>query len=74
MTNKLDTVLLLALPASGKSETRTYLKSLSAEQCLRDFHLGSTVQLDDFPYVHLMRRIDEELAAMQRHSISPEAW
>ncbi len=64
MTNKLDTVLLLALPASGKSETRTYLKSLSAEECLRDFHLGPTVQLDDFPYVHLMRRIDDELAAL----------
>jgi hypothetical protein len=27
----------------------------------RDFRLGPTVQLDDYPYVHLMRRINEEV-------------
>lgn len=59
----LDIVLLLALPASGKSEVRRYLKSLPPEVCRRDFHMGETVQLDDFPYVHLMRRVDDELAA-----------
>ncbi len=57
----LETVLLLALPASGKSEVRRYLSQLSPEECARDFHMGPTVQLDDFPYVHLMRRIDDEL-------------
>jgi hypothetical protein len=59
----LETVLLLALPASGKSEVRRYLAHLDADECRRDFHMGPTVQLDDFPYVHLMRRIDDELAA-----------
>ena len=63
MQDILDTVLLLALPASGKSEVRRYLKHLSADECRRDFHIGSTVQLDDFPYVHLMRRIDDEVVA-----------
>jgi hypothetical protein len=63
MADNLETVLLLALPASGKSEVRRYLAHLSPEQCSRDFHMGPTVQLDDFPYVHLMRRIDDELAA-----------
>lgn len=64
MAKTLDIVLLLALPASGKSEVRRYLKSLSPEACRDDFHMGETVQLDDFPYVHLMRRIDDELAAL----------
>jgi hypothetical protein len=61
MADTLKTVLLLALPASGKSEVRRYLAHLSPQDCARAFHLGETVQLDDFPYVHLMRRIDEEL-------------
>ena len=60
----LETVLLLALPASGKSEVRKYLAHLSPEESRRDFHLGPTVQLDDFPYVHLMRRIDDVLASV----------
>ncbi len=66
MNDVLDTVLLLALPASGKSEVRRYLAHLDPEQSRRDFHLGETVQLDDYPYVHLMRRIDDELAAFGR--------
>ncbi|HNX96625.1 MAG TPA: hypothetical protein PKK12_03000 [Candidatus Aminicenantes bacterium] len=64
MNEPLSTVLLLALPASGKSEVRKYLAHLSPEESRRDFHMGPTVQLDDFPYVHLMRRIDDELAGL----------
>lgn len=62
----LDTVLLLALPASGKSEIRTYLASLSEQRCREDFHIGPTLQIDDYPYVHLMHRIDDELHAVGR--------
>ncbi len=69
MTDTLDTVLLLALPASGKSEVRRYLDLLSSEECARDFHMGPTVQLDDFPYVHLMRLIDDELEGMGKPRI-----
>ena len=61
MTKLLDTLLLLALPASGKSEVRKYLDGLSPEQCREEFHTGRTVQLDDYPYVHFMHRIDDEL-------------
>lgn len=64
MTKVLDTVLLLALPASGKSEVRRYLAHLNPEESVEQMHLGPTVQLDDFPYVHLMRRIDDELEAL----------
>ncbi|MBM4355005.1 MAG: hypothetical protein FJ109_14670 [Deltaproteobacteria bacterium] len=61
MSKLLDTVLLQALPASGKSEVRKYMDGLTADQCRDDFHMGPTVQLDDYPYVHLMHRIDDEL-------------
>ena len=66
MTKLIDTLLLLALPASGKSEVRKYLDGLSPEQCRDEFHSGHTVQLDDFPYVHLMRRVDEEAARLDQ--------
>jgi len=59
----LDTILLFSLPASGKSEVRRYLASLTPDQCRNDFHMGPTLQLDDYPYVHLMHRIDDELKA-----------
>lgn len=64
MTALIDTLLLFSLPASGKSEVRRYLASLSPAQCRDDFGLGPTAQLDDYPYVHLMHRIDAELAAL----------
>ena len=69
MGEVLDTVLLLALPASGKSEVRKYLAWLDPQQCRRDFHMGPTVQLDDFPYVHMRRRIDDELEAAGRERV-----
>lgn len=69
MTEILDTILLFALPASGKSEVRHYLDGLSAEQCLEEFHMGPTLQLDDYPYVHFMHRIDDELHARGRDYI-----
>ena len=61
MEPRIDTLLLLALPASGKSELRRYLASVPAEVAAAKFALGPTVQLDDYPYVHLMRRIGEEV-------------
>jgi hypothetical protein len=61
MPSLIDVLLLVALPASGKSEVRRYLASLTPEQCRDEMHLGPTVQLDDYPYVHLMRRLSQEL-------------
>ncbi len=73
MSKIFDTVLLLALPASGKSEVRRYLASLPPDRCRSEFHMGPTVQLDDFPYVHLMRRIDDEAEALGQPRIFFEA-
>jgi hypothetical protein len=69
MSDLLDVVLLLALPASGKSEVRRYLRHLSPEACRGDMRLGPTVQLDDYPYVHLMRRVSQELRRMGRDGV-----
>lgn len=60
----IDTLLLVALPASGKSEIRRYLAHLDPEVAAAEFGLGPTVQLDDYPYVHLMRRIDQEIRTL----------
>ena len=64
-----DVVLLLALPASGKSELRRYMAHLPPERSREELHMGETVQLDDFPYVHFMRRIDDELAKRGQQTI-----
>lgn len=60
MAEIFDTLLLLALPASGKSEVRNFLTNHDPE----GFHMGPTIQLDDYPYVHIQLVIDEALKAM----------
>jgi hypothetical protein len=84
MSDIIETVLLLALPASGKSEVRRYLDLLPEQDCRARYHLGPTAQLDDYPYVHLMRVIDETLertgqarlffAAADRGYSDPRDW
>jgi len=69
MKKVFDIVLLTALPASGKSEVRKYLANVPADKLADEFHIGQTIQLDDFPYVHMMRRIDDELFAMGKDRI-----
>ncbi|MCC6555059.1 MAG: hypothetical protein IT372_18990 [Polyangiaceae bacterium] len=54
------TLLLLALPASGKSEVRRYLSTLDAARRREELHLDELLQLDDYPYVHVLRRVDQE--------------
>ncbi len=62
-TMPIDILLLIALPASGKSELRRYMELLDPATALNDLRLGPTVQLDDYPYVHMMRRISQEVRA-----------
>ena len=66
----LPILMFCALPASGKSETRRYLKTLTAEDT-KKFHLGETsTQVDDFPYVDGMKKIDAAAVKVLGHTIS----
>ncbi|MGC4115007.1 MAG: hypothetical protein QM765_10435 [Myxococcales bacterium] len=60
MPRPLEVLLLVSLPGSGKSEILRYLGSLPPEQVRADFGLAPIVSLNDYPYVHLMRRISQE--------------
>lgn len=60
----IDTLLLIALPASGKSEVRKYLRNLPREDRVRDFHVSEQAQLDDFPYVSFLAKTDLALEAL----------
>ncbi len=62
--NVFDVVLLNALPASGKSEVRKFMNENDPDQMINDFHIGKNLQLDDFPYVWLMRQLDKKLTEM----------
>ncbi len=64
MSKVIDVLLLLALPASGKSEVRRYLADLDPELCRDELHLGPTVQLGDYSYVHMMRRVSQVLRSL----------
>lgn len=69
MTGILESVVLIALPASGKSEVRRYIEHLPPDRRARDLRMGPSVQLDDYPYVHIMHRIDDELAGLGKSRV-----
>ena len=63
------TVLLIALPASGKSKVRHFMANIEPERLENEFHIGDNLQLDDFPYVHFMRCIDDEMVKLGKDPI-----
>ncbi|MBR4164128.1 MAG: hypothetical protein IKR11_11445 [Solobacterium sp.] len=69
MSNVFNTILLVALPASGKSEVRNFMANIEPERLQKDFHIGENLQLDDFPYVHMMRQIDNQLVKLNQPRI-----
>jgi hypothetical protein len=64
MAVELPIVLLCALPASGKSETRKLLKNMTPEQTKALGLCEGSSQVDDYPYVSFMRDVDDVLEAM----------
>lgn len=62
MKSVFDVILLVALPASGKSEIRNFMANIKPADLQKEFHIGKSLQLDDFPYVNFMGKIDVELA------------
>lgn len=64
----IDTLLLVALPASGKSELRRYLEHLSPERRAQ-LGLGALLHLDDYPYVAVMQTISRTLEAAGRPAV-----
>jgi hypothetical protein len=64
MNNHFDILLLLARPAAGKSEVMHYLKHLTSQERLARFHLGSIVELDDFPMLWTWFEEDDLLESM----------
>src|SRR3989339_678745 len=64
---KIDVLILIALPASGKSEVRKFMKQMPKES-FPQFH-DDVAQLDDYPYVEFMRAVDE--AAINRLKMDP---
>jgi hypothetical protein len=69
MEKSVHTLLLLGLPASGKSELRRYLAHLDPETRRRDLRIGHPALLDELPYVRLMRGVDRALRAEGRDGI-----
>ena len=59
-----DILLLLARPAAGKSEIIHYLKGVPPEERLKRFHVGTLVEIDDFPMLWAWFEEDEILAKM----------
>jgi hypothetical protein len=59
-----DILLLLARPAAGKSEIIHYLKGVPPEERLKRFHVGTLVEIDDFPMLWEWFEEDEILAKM----------
>lgn len=64
MSNVFQTILLQALPASGKSEVRNFLANVEPKRLEEEFHIGANLQLDDYPYVNFMREIDTALESI----------
>lgn len=64
MTDRFDTLLLIARPAAGKSEVIDYLKRTPIDERLKRFHIGEFTEVDDFPMLWAWFEEDDLLEEM----------
>ncbi len=69
----LNTILLLARPAAGKSEILDYLRRTPADERLRRFHVGRMEEIDDFPMLWAWFEEDALLERMGRPRLHTDA-
>ena len=60
----INTLILIARPAAGKSEIIDYLSKLSKAEREQKFHLGKIIVLDDFPMLWTWFEEDDILESM----------
>lgn len=51
MADTFPVIILIGRPAAGKSEVIDYLKKTAIEERKKRFHIGSFVEIDDFPFI-----------------------
>lgn len=51
MKQKFDHLIILGRPACGKSEFIDYMKKISDDERLKNFHIASFEEIDDFPWI-----------------------
>lgn len=66
-------LLLIARPAAGKSEVINYLKNVPVEERRNRFHIGSFVEIDDFPMLWTWFEEDSLLERMGHHRLHTDA-
>jgi hypothetical protein len=70
-THHFDVLILIARPASGKSEVIDYLKRTAVAERLQRFYIGTFQEIDDFPMLWTWFEEDdilEEMGRLRLHS------
>ncbi|GAB4482138.1 MAG: hypothetical protein Kow00124_30690 [Anaerolineae bacterium] len=68
-----DILILIARPASGKSEVIDYLKRVPAAERIRRFHVGHLREIDDFPMLWAWFEEDDILERLGRPRLHTDA-
>ncbi len=83
MNDHFDILLLLARPGAGKSEIIRFLKEISDQERLQDYHIGPFEEIDDFPMLWTWFEEDhllEEMGYLKLHTdqegyfLYPHLW